>query len=85
MTIAEAVAKSVKSLPPDKQREVMDFAEFLKAHERPRPKRSVDVLKGLWAGIGIDISDEDIQEARREMWAGGNFPPDIENYERSSG
>ena len=76
MTIAETVAKSVESLPPDKQKEVLDFAEFLKAHGNPRPKRSVNVVKGLWAGMGIDISAEDIQEARREMW--GNFLRDIE-------
>ena len=75
MTIAETVAKSVKSLPPDKQQAVMDFAEFLKAHNRTRPKRTANVLKGLWANLGIDISPEDIQEARREMW--GNFPRDV--------
>jgi hypothetical protein len=27
---------------------------------------------GLWADLNIDISAEDIDEARREMW--GNFP-----------
>jgi hypothetical protein len=35
------------------------------------PKRS---LYGLWANLGIDISEEDIDEIRREMW--GNFPRD---------
>ena len=29
-------------------------------------------LYGLWADLGVDISAEDIDEARREMWS--NFP-----------
>jgi hypothetical protein len=31
-----------------------------------------DSVYGLWADLGMDISEEDIDEARREMW--GNFP-----------
>ena len=69
MTIAEAVVKSVESLPPDKQQEVMDFAEFLKASGRPKPRRTVKTLEGLWAGMGIaPITAEDIHLARQEMW-----------------
>ena len=34
---------------------------------QPTPRKS---LRGLWQGL--DITDEDIAEARREMW--GNFP-----------
>jgi hypothetical protein len=33
------------------------------------PKRS---LYGLWADLGIDITEDDIDDIRREMW--GNFP-----------
>ncbi len=36
--------------------------------------RQLEELRGLWKGMGFDISDEDIAEARREMW--GNFPRD---------
>jgi hypothetical protein len=35
----------------------------------PEPLKSA---YGLWADLNIDISAEDIDEARREMW--GNFP-----------
>lgn len=34
-----------------------------------KPRRS---LRGLWADLDIDISAEEIDEARREMWSG--FP-----------
>jgi hypothetical protein len=35
----------------------------------------VSSLRGLWAGLNNHITEEDIAEARREMW--GNFPRDI--------
>lgn len=35
--------------------------------KQPKPRKS---LRGLWRGV--DITEEDISEARREMW--GNFP-----------
>ena len=41
--------------------------EAVRAAERPR--RS---LEGLWADLDVDISDEDIDSARRDMW--GGFP-----------
>ncbi|MGB8648262.1 MAG: DUF2281 domain-containing protein [Anaerolineae bacterium] len=61
-----------RSLPPDKQREMLDFAEFL---ERKMAKRASRNLEGLWADLPINITDQDIVEARKEMW--GNFPRDI--------
>ena len=73
MTIEEQVLEKLRELPPEKQKEILDFVESLKrknAHAQPR--RS---LLGLWAGMGFDITEEDIALARREMW--GNFPQDI--------
>jgi hypothetical protein len=70
MLIEELVIEKLRELPPEKQREVLDFVEFLQYKTAPkRPRRS---LKGLWADLDIEITDEDIREARREMW--GNFP-----------
>lgn len=70
MTVAEKIRERVEALPTEKQEEVLDFAEFLAVRcTKSRPLRS---SRGLWAGLGIDISDKDIEEARREMWA--NFP-----------
>jgi hypothetical protein len=57
-------------LPPEKQHEVLDFTEFLQARTPPNVPRKP--LRGLWKDLGVAISDEDISEARREMW--GNFP-----------
>ena len=61
MAIEELVLEKLRSLPPEKQQEVLDFAEFLES-------------KTAAPRLGFDITEEDIAEARREMW--GNFPRD---------
>jgi hypothetical protein len=64
------LVQKLQALPYDKQREVMDFVEFLAEKNRPsRPRRS---FLGALAHLNIPCSEEDIAEARREMW--GNFP-----------
>ncbi len=72
--IKQAVVDIIEVLPPEKRQELLNFAEFLHSKNMlQQPRRS---LKGLWADLDIDLTDEDIAEARSEMW--GNFPKDIE-------
>jgi hypothetical protein len=70
MTIEQAVLETLRGLRPEQQREVLDFAEFLKGKSVAKGPRQA--VKGLWASQGVRITEEDIAEARREMW--GNFP-----------
>ena len=73
MTIEEKVLQKLRELPPEKQKAVLGFLESLEGGNGPkRPRRS---LEGLGADLGIEITEEDIAQARREMW--GNFPRDI--------
>lgn len=73
MSIEEQVLEKLRDLPPEKQREVLEFVLALKKQNGAKqPLRSV---RGLWKDLGIDITEEDIAEARREMW--GNFPRDV--------
>ncbi len=73
MTIEQQVVEKLRDLPPEKQKEVLDFVDSLKEKNgSPVPRRS---LRGLWADLNIHITEEDIAEARREMWC--NFPRDI--------
>jgi hypothetical protein len=51
---------------------LLDFAEYLEYKEKLNGGKARKSLYGLWANRGIDISEEDIDEIRREMWA--NFP-----------
>lgn len=70
MTTWELIAEKAKDLPLDKQQELLDFAEFLRARACAKP--ALKSSFGLWEDLGANISAEDIDEARRAMW--GNFP-----------
>ena len=71
VTIEDAVIERVRTLPPEKQREVLDFVDSLGGPSKKKmPRKS---LEGLWAGMNPSpITDGDIAKAREEMW--GNFP-----------
>ena len=74
MSIEEQVLEKLRDLPPEKQKEVLEFVASLKQKSAPKkPRRS---LLGLWSDLNVNITEKDIAEARREMW--GNFPRDIE-------
>jgi hypothetical protein len=68
--LEQAILENLRQLPPEKQQEVLDFAQFLR--QKSVPKQPRRTLKGLWSDQNIQITEEDIAEARREMW--GNFP-----------
>ena len=70
MSIEKSVLGKLLKLPVDRQKEVLDFVESLeKKASQHHSRRS---LKGLWADLEVNISADDIAEARREMW--GGFP-----------
>ena len=70
MTTADMISAKAKALPPEGQREVLDFVEFLQTRVgHHAPHRS---LCGAWSDLGVDLTAEDIDEARREAWA--EFP-----------
>ena len=70
MTSEEVLLEQIKVLPPDLKREAIHFVEFLQTKVKTKaPRRS---LYGALADLDIKITEEDIAEARKEMW--GNFP-----------
>ncbi|AFY81731.1 DUF2281 domain-containing protein [Oscillatoria acuminata] len=73
MNLEQAVLEKLRTLSPDKQQEVLDFAEFL--HQKNPHQRPLKSVKGLCADLKIDITEEDIAQARKEMW--GNFPREM--------
>jgi Protein of unknown function (DUF2281) len=73
MNLEQAVLDKLRALPPEKQQEVLDFADFLQ--QKTMAKRSLKSVKGLCADLKVDITEEDIAQARQEMW--GNFPREI--------
>ncbi len=70
MSVVESIVERVENLSVARQREVLDFAEFLQHKEKSNGKKKFKSLEGLWEGV--EITEEDIDEIRQEMW--GNFP-----------
>ncbi len=70
--IANEIAAKVAILPLEKQREVLQMVESLvestMQESVPEPQRRR--LLGSLEHLNIKLTDEDIQEARREMWGG---------------
>jgi hypothetical protein len=73
MTIEEMVLKKLRGLPPDRQREVLEFVESLTPENGG--SRRLRSLEGFLEDLNVDITEDEIADARREMW--GNFPRDI--------
>jgi hypothetical protein len=71
MNLDESFLQKLHQLPPEKQREAINFIEFLhkKSLSAKAPKHS---LKGLWSNLGLNITEQDITQARAECWS--NFP-----------
>lgn len=73
MTNIEAIVlQELRQLPPIQQNEVLDFVQFLRHKTKASPKKDV---RGLWSDLNIQITEEDIAEARQEMW--GNLGEEI--------
>jgi len=70
MTIEQQVLEKLRDLPPAKQKEVLEFLAVLTEKEGGKPPRRS--LRGLWKDLDVHLSEDDIAQARREMW--GNFP-----------
>ena len=71
MTLEQAILDAVRALPADKQREVLDHVKHLR-NEATQPRKPRKSGRGLWADLNIDLSAEEIDDARQEMW--NNFP-----------
>ena len=73
MTIEEIVLEKLRGLPPEKKKKVLEFVDSLQSEEGTN--KPLHSLEGLLEDLNVDITEEDIAAARREMW--GNFPRDI--------
>ena len=69
-TLEQSIIEALRSLPPEKQKELLEHANRLRQDVAPgKPLKSI---KGLWADLNITLTAEEIKENQREMWK--NFP-----------
>ena len=72
-TLKAEITSALDFLPPESMKLLRDFVAFLRSRSGQTASQEGRIVKlgGLWAGTP-EITEEDIAEARREMW--GNFP-----------
>ena len=73
MNTEKLLLENWRILPLDKQKEVLEFIQSLKAKATSKPRKNI---KGMWANLKFEITEQEITEAKQEMWQ--NFPKDIE-------
>ena len=66
MNTAEQVLDKFEQLPVEQQQEVLDFVEFLAHKNTPNVPRHNPL--GLWSGYSPELSEDEIDHARKEQW-----------------
>ena len=72
MSITDEVLSRLRALPEEKQRLVLHYVETLEDADLSAGSDGACSVEGLWADLGFTVTEEDIAQARKEMW--GNFP-----------
>lgn len=69
----QVAALAIRLSPRERVRLVEHILETLEDSLPPEEQSEpLPSLYGLWADLNVNVSAEDIDQARREMW--GNFP-----------
>ena len=74
MSIEESILKNLRQLPLQAQREVLGLTQALR--DQSTSKVKLRSLHGLWEDLKINLTEQEIATARREMW--GHFPREIQ-------
>src|SRR5260370_8936646 len=71
MRLEERVLEKQPNLPADKQKEVLDFVDFLR--KKNGSKKPLGSLRGLWQDLNTHITDAHLADPPRDTC--GNAPP----------
>jgi hypothetical protein len=64
----QQIYQSVMDLPGERLQEVWQFIEFVKFKEEHRVPKKIVKLGGLLREHHLNITEDDIAQARKEMW-----------------
>jgi hypothetical protein len=75
MSLQTELIEKIKRLPEDKQLLVKSLVDELARSREQLPEGELTPWFGSLEHMGIEITEEDIADARREMW--GEFPREV--------
>ena len=64
----QRIYQELKDLPNESLVEVWQFIEFIRFKNKETPFGQVVKLGGLLADYQVDITEDDVSQARQEMW-----------------
>lgn len=70
VTLAEKIAQLTAALPVERQHEVLDFVEFLRAREPSNTTRTTERVAGLFSGLPYSMADDFDAPLPEEFWSG---------------
>ena len=70
VTLAEKIAQLTAALPVERQHEVLDFVELLRAREPSNTTRTAERVAGLFAGLPYSMADDFDAPLPEEFWSG---------------
>jgi hypothetical protein len=70
MSITEQIVQITSALPADRQQEVLDFAEFLRAREGSGQEGGGPRVAGLFAGMSYFMADDFDEPLSDSFWMG---------------
>lgn len=79
--IEETLIQRMRTLPVERQVEVLDFVDFLSRKSAVHKPRRDPI--GIFAGLDIDINAEEIDAARAELWVGFDVG-DSDDFDRET-
>jgi len=68
VTIADAIVEKVRSMPIDKQQAILAYVEEMERQSSPPRGAPLFNPEGIAAGLMSDLTLEEFQVVRREMW-----------------
>ncbi len=75
MSLQAELIEKIKRLPEDKQLLVKSLVDELARRPAEPTAQSAQAWFGCLEHLGLSITEEDVAEARREMW--GSFPREV--------
>jgi len=72
MSITEQIAQVASALPADRQQEVLDFVEFLRAREGSVQEGEYPRVAGLFAGMPYFMADDFDEPLPDSFWMGAD-------------
>ncbi|MCK4315882.1 MAG: DUF2281 domain-containing protein, partial [Anaerolineae bacterium] len=67
--VKQHIYQVLNELPPSGRDELLQFLDYLRYKHKAEQGRKSVALKGLWADIPFDVTDQDIRRLRQRVSA----------------